>query len=193
LEKIKGVQVLIPIFRSMAIDLVIAGTGTFERELCTMAAGAANIKFLGRVGHQRLHGLYRHAVATLVPSLCYETFGLVVAESFAAETPVIVYAQSSLAEIVGTYGGGLSYRTSDELRDALHALLGDPALRQRLGREGRKAYEAEFAEDAFLRHYLDVVRTLLARKRDGQPLAGRIGAQSRLAGRQVFLTASAES
>lgn len=191
LEKIKGVQVLIPLFRALDVDLVIAGTGSFEGELRALAAGAANIKFLGRVGHQRLHGLYRHAVATIVPSLCYETFGLIVAESFATATPVVVYAQSSLAEIVGTYGGGLTYRTADELGAALRALLADPALRHRLGREGRTAYEAEFAEDAFLTHYLKLVRTLLARKRSGQPLAGAAASGSLLAGRQVFLTRDA--
>ncbi len=190
LEKIKGVQEIIPVFRTLGIDLLIAGSGTFEPDLRALAGDSPNIRFLGRVGHRRLHALYRQAVATVVPSLCYETFGLIVAESFAASTPVIVYAQSSLEEIVTAHGGGVMYRNGEELHAAIHRLSADPSVRERLGREGRAAYEAEFAEEAFLTHYLAVVEALLARKQSRQPLAGAVEAASaRMAGRQVFLDA----
>ncbi|MCK6554752.1 glycosyltransferase family 4 protein [Candidatus Binatia bacterium] len=189
LEKIKGVQALIPVLREMpAVDLVVAGNGGYEPALRRLAAGASNIVFLGRVDHARLQTLYRNALATLVPSLCYETFGLIVAESYSAGTPVVVFAQSSLEELVRAHGGGLLYRTADELRDALDQLRSDPALRQRLGREGRIAYEAEFAEDAFLDHYVGVVRALLANRRAGRPAVapdGR-GDDQRIAGRRVY-------
>lgn len=187
LEKIKGVQNLIPVFRSLDIDLIIAGGGTYEAELKAQAAGAENIRFLGRAAHEVLQAHYRHAVATLVPSLCYETFGVVAAESFSAGTPVIVYAQSSLEEIVKTHGGGLMYRTEGELRGAIEKLRGDAELRDRLGREGRAAYEAEFAEAPFLQNYLRVVRALLECKREGTPPA-RSGhaARDSFAGRPAF-------
>jgi glycosyltransferase involved in cell wall biosynthesis len=154
-----------------------------------MSGDAANIKFLGRVDHERLQELYRDAVATIVPSLCYETFGLIVAESFSARTPVIVYAQSSLAELVETHGGGLMYRTVEELRAAIDQLRSDPALRERLGRNGRTAYEAEFAEPAFLEHYVDLTRTLLTRKRNGAPAAEPSPPPDakRIAGRLAFV------
>src|SRR5262245_48697196 len=190
LERIKGVQVVIPVFRETPdVDLLIAGTGDFESELRAMSGDAANIKFLGRVDHERLQELYRDAVATVVPSLCYETFGLIVAESYSARTPVIVYAQSSLAELVETHGGGLMYRTVEELRAAIDQLRSDPALRERLGRNGRTAYEAEFAEPAFLEHYVDLTRTLLARKRNGAPAAEPSPPPDakRIAGRLAFV------
>jgi glycosyltransferase involved in cell wall biosynthesis len=190
LERIKGVQVIIPVFRERPdLELRIAGMGEFEPELRAMAAGATNIRFLGRVDHRQLQTLYRNALATVVPSLCYETFGLIVAESFSARTPVIVHAQSSLAELVDTHGGGLTYRNVEELRAAIEQLRNNPSLRERLGREGRAAYEAEFAEDAFLRHYVDLTRTLLARKRDGAPVAdpSAPAGANLLAGRQLFV------
>ncbi len=166
LERIKGVQQLIPLFRRLCgIDLVIAGTGTYERELRRLAEGSTNIRFEGSTDHPHLQSLYRHAVATIVPSLCYETFGIVVAESFSAGTPVIVRDQSSLKEIVGTHGGGIAYTTESELSDAIDRLRGDSTLRDQLGRQGRKAYEAEFAEAPFLKHYLAVVRGLLAQRK----------------------------
>ena len=191
LEKIKGVQEIIPVFRTMPeVDLRIAGSGDFEGALHALADGAPNIKFLGRLHHGQLQALYRGAVATVVPSLCYETFGLIVAESYSAMTPVIVRAQSSLAELVSTHGGGLMYRTPAELRAAIDRVLSDPALRARLVREGRAAYDAEFAEPAFLAHYLEVTRTLLAHKRGGRPAAALLAPGSTsVAGRPAFLAA----
>ena len=48
LEKIKGLQTLIPIFRSYPkAQLLIAGTGTYEPRLRQMAQGNHNIRFLG--------------------------------------------------------------------------------------------------------------------------------------------------
>ena len=165
LEKIKGLQRIIPLFRRLQdVHLIIAGTGTYERELRRIAGDSSNIHFEGPVNHPHLQSLYRNAVATVVPSLCYETFGIVVAESFSAGTPVIVRDQSSLREIVNTHGGGITFAVDDDLDDAIQRLLRDQVLRDRLGREGRKAYEAEFAEAPFLEHYLAVVRGLLTQK-----------------------------
>jgi glycosyltransferase involved in cell wall biosynthesis len=194
LEHIKGVQVIIPVFRDKPdVDLLVAGSGDFGPQLRALAAGAPNIKFLGRLDHPTLQGLYRNALATVVPSLCYETFGLIVAESFSTRTPVIVYAQSSLAELVDTHGGGLTYRDSAELRAAVDRLILDPVLRGRLGDEGRVAYEAEFSEGAFLNHYVEVVRSLLEAKRAGFPSHATADASSapRFAGRPIFFGAEA--
>ncbi len=165
LEKIKGVQTILPLFRRLTdVDLLIAGSGDYETELRRLADGADNIKFLGRVDQDVLHFLYENAIATVIPSICYETFGVVAAESFCARTPVVVYAQSSLEEIVKTHGGGIAYREEAELEDALRRLRFDTSLRQRLGEEGRAAYDIHFSEAPFMRNYLALVRELIERK-----------------------------
>jgi len=187
LETIKGGQTLIPVFRNLHdTDLLIAGDGTLEQELRRQANGAQNIKFLGRVDTDQLQNLYRNAIATLIPSLCYETFGVVAAESFANSTPVIAYAHSSLEEIVTNHGGGLTYRSQEALKNAIHRMLTDAALRQRLGREGRDAYEKEFSEAVFLRNYLAVIHNLLEQKRTFDFPRSKPGTESVFAGRTVF-------
>lgn len=189
LEKIKGVQTIIPAFRERSgVDLLIAGAGNYESKLRALAQGAANIRFVGRVDHVRLQALYRAALATIVPSLCYETFGVIVAESWSASTPVIVYRQSSLEELVTRHGGGLMYKTESQFAAAVDRLLADRTLRGNLGVEGKAAYDAEFAEQAFLPHYLSVVHDLLTCKRSGQLRAAEGGASERLiGGRPVFM------
>ncbi|MCP4262280.1 MAG: glycosyltransferase family 4 protein [Planctomycetes bacterium] len=166
LERIKGLQTIIPAFRDLPdVDLVVAGSGSYEEQLKLMAEGAPNIRFIGLKDVRQLQSLYRDAVATIVPSLCYETFGIIVAESFATRTPVIVRNHSSLREFIESYGGGFTFSTDVELRSAIDKLLCDKELRNRLGQQGRVAYDAEFGEGPFLEHYLTEVHRLLAAKR----------------------------
>lgn len=162
LEKIKGLQELIPVFRDYpSADLLVAGAGTYAAQLRSLASGMGNVRFLGRVEQQELAPLYRQALAVIVPSICYETFGIIVVESFAAGTPVIVNDLGALPELVRRHGGGLIYGATDELRHAMERLQQDTELRDRLGAEGKAAYLQEYAQKAFIDHYLDVVEQLL--------------------------------
>jgi glycosyltransferase involved in cell wall biosynthesis len=95
--------VLLARFRTYhAADLLIVGTGVNETELREGAKGLPHIHFLGWIEQHQLRELYRRAIAVLVPSLCDETFGLVLIEAFAARTPVIVHARGALPEVVHT-------------------------------------------------------------------------------------------
>jgi len=188
LEKVKGAQTIIPVLRARPeIDLLIAGVGSFQRELFALAGRARNIKFLGRVNRSDLQSLYLNCTATIVPSLGYETFGLVVAESFSAGAPVIVHAQGALAEMVSTYGGGLMYSDEQQLCDGIDRLRSDRSLREHLGREGRRAYEAQFTEDVHLKNYLGLARVLLANKRAGRTMNPALAPDGQtVAGLSVF-------
>jgi glycosyltransferase involved in cell wall biosynthesis len=75
LEKIKGLQNVIPIFKEKQnYDLLIAGDGEYMENLKELASDSPNIKFLGRVEQNCLRNLYREAIAVIVPSICLETF-----------------------------------------------------------------------------------------------------------------------
>jgi glycosyltransferase involved in cell wall biosynthesis len=76
---------------SAAPDLVIAGTGPKEAELRAAGARLASerVRWLGFVGYDDLPAVYGLADALVLPSLS-EPWGLVVNESLAAGTPVIV-------------------------------------------------------------------------------------------------------
>ena len=90
--------------------------------LRTQAASNPRIRFLGHVPQDALGALYVHAVACIVPSLVYETFGIIVIEAFMRKTPVIARDRGSLTEIVEDSGGGLVFRTEDELLAAVARL-----------------------------------------------------------------------
>lgn len=119
LEKAKGIHTVLPLFRKNGLRLKIAGAGEAEQELRAMAAGAPNIEFLGRVPFAELPSLYRRARATIVPSVCDETFGLVVLESLQQQTPVYVSPHGALPDLVAQTGGGRVFRTAEELGQML--------------------------------------------------------------------------
>jgi glycosyltransferase involved in cell wall biosynthesis len=158
LERLKGVQVLIDVFRDYrAADLVIVGEGTVEEELRRQAAGLENVRFLGRLHPSQLGPLYDGAVALLVPSIGYEVFGIVALEAFARRTPAIAHDLGALTEVIEDSGGGLLYRTIGELREAMDRLLGDEELRGRLGEQGYDAWRRLWSEDVHVAGYFDAI------------------------------------
>lgn len=158
LVKIKGLHTLFDVFREYGgADLVVAGDGAWGDELRSRARGLPNVRFLGHVHPDVLRGLYAGAVATLVPSLVYETFGFITLESLAQGTPVIARDLGAVGELVRESGGGYTYRTDAELLAAMAKLNDDPRLRAELGGKGHAAYVERWSEEPHLLSYLELV------------------------------------
>jgi glycosyltransferase involved in cell wall biosynthesis len=165
LEEIKGLQNVIPVFREQQkYDLLIAGDGEYRAHLAALAGDSSNIKFLGRLSQDELGSLYKSAVAVIVPSICFETFGIIIIEAFARKTPVIVNNLGALPEVVEDSGGGFVYETPEQLRQAMEKLAWDPDLRRDLGSKGHEAYLKYWNEDAHLAKYLATVDELKLRR-----------------------------
>ena len=158
LEKIKGLQTLIPVFRRYRhAQLWVAGTGEYEGALRAMAAGSPNIKFLGRQSGEQLRVLYEQAVATIVPSIWYEVFGIIILESFARKTPVIVSNMGGMPMVVRDSGGGVVFNTEAELIGAMDRLLKEPGLREQMGACGHRALREKWSADAHIPRYLGLI------------------------------------
>lgn len=165
LEKIKGLQTLIALWhRTHGFDLLVAGTGSYEGELRALAAQNPRIVFLGSKTQKELGGLYYHAIACLVPSIAYETFGMTSVEAFARKTPVVVRDLGALPEIIEDGGGGFVYRTDEELIDALNCLASSPELRRELGERGYRAFVDRWSRDAHLAEYFRYLDSAALRK-----------------------------
>ncbi len=159
LETIKGLQTLIDLWgRVPDADLLVAGTGTRENELRARAATNPRIRFLGAQSQRELGALYVHALACIVPSITYETFGIIIIEAFARKTPVIVRDLGALPEVVHESGGGFVYRDDDELLAAISRLVASPRLRGELGQSGYDAFIRLWSKEAHLQLYFDLLR-----------------------------------
>lgn len=85
------------------VRVLIAGQGP-ETEALHARAGALGLgetaRFLGRLSEEDLPVAFRAADLSIVPSVALEGFGLIVAESLAAGTPVLVTPVGGLPETV---------------------------------------------------------------------------------------------
>lgn len=164
LEKIKGFHEVIAAFaRYHDAELHIAGEGEYGEELRRLAAHNPRVKFLGRRSHDELGKLYRGAIATIFSSICYETFGMVIAESLAHHTPVIVNRIGAQNELVTESRGGLSYSGETEFLEAIRKMQHEPALRERLAETGNAHFLKHWSEDAHLDRYLEIIGRLRER------------------------------
>ena len=168
LELIKGLQTLIALWdRVPEADLLAAGAGDYEPELRRMAAGNPRIRFLGALPPGELGAFYYHALACIVPSLTYETFGLTSVEAFARKTPAIVRDLGALPEAVQDSGGGFVYRTDEELLQAIRRLAASPEVRAELGEKGYAGFVRWWSREAHMAVYLEVLNEA-ARKKFGE-------------------------
>ena len=175
LEQIKGLQDVLPHFGAQApADLLVVGTGNFESELRNQAATSPHVHFLGPRTPEAIRPLYRDAIATLVPSRCYETFGIVVLESFREGTPVIARRLGPLPEIVEPAGGGLLFETGEELAAALAHLATDRAARDRMGAAGHQALRERWLESCVLEQYFGIIGRI-AGERGRERVLQRLG------------------
>ncbi len=162
LEEIKGLQTVLPLWPRVAdawdVDLLIAGTGAMETELRAMTGDNPRIRFLGAQPQSALADLYVHAIGCIVPSLTYETFGIVMLEAFARKTPVIARRLGALPEVVEESGGGLTFGNDQELLAAIGTLVGSPATRDELGESGYAAFVAKWTRVPHLTRYFEIIQ-----------------------------------
>ncbi len=121
---------------------LVAGSGTHEAELHKQAEELGLMEhgtFLGWIGDDVLHSLYRIADLTVVPSI-YEPFGLVALEAMASGCPCIVADTGGLREVVPHEEAGLRFRAHDPeaLAEMAIRVLSDDELGRSLVAE---AYE----------------------------------------------------
>ena len=137
----KGFQVALEALPSLIenvgnVRFLVAGSGTHEAELKAQAEELGLMQhgtFVGWIGDDVLHSLYRIADLTIVPSI-YEPFGLVALEAMASGCPCIVADTGGLREVVPNENVGLRFTSRDPESLAMMAerVLTDDALRDRL-------------------------------------------------------------
>jgi glycosyltransferase involved in cell wall biosynthesis len=158
LERLKGAADAIDAMRSVPdADLLIAGDGAERKHLEELAQGMSNVRFLGRLGPGELSALLAGARAAVVPSLCYEVFGLSAVEAFACGTPAVLRDRGSLTELAAESGAALTFSTRDELVTALRTMLDDGPRRDELARRARAAYLEHWHPEVHLSRYFQIV------------------------------------
>ena len=144
------------------LKLIIIGddlSGNPDLRRTVVRSGVQNdVRFLGFIPIEVLRTFYDEAKIFVFPSL-YEGFGLPPLEAMAHGTPVVTSNVSSLPEVVGSAAVLVNPENVFEIMRALHRVLVDPVLRERMKERGYQQV-AKFSWDASVRHILDVYRQI---------------------------------
>jgi glycogen(starch) synthase len=144
-----------------AVRFLVAGSGTHEAELRDQAQRlglSEHGAFLGWIGDDALHSLYRIADLCVVPSI-YEPFGLVALEAMASGCPCIVADTGGLREVVPSGEGG----DAEHLGVMIERLLVDTELRDRLVTEASE-HVLRFDWDDIAQRTHTIYSDLMARR-----------------------------
>lgn len=165
LEPMKGIDTLIEAFGKVrsahgGATLRIVGAGSERARLEKLAAGIDGVTFAGAVKHDDVAREY--AAAEIFCGLSRsEALGNVFLEAQAAGCAVVGTTVGGIPDIVHDGVTGILVPPDDAAAaaEALTRLLGDPALRADLAREGR-ANAADYDWDAIAARYEAVYREL---------------------------------
>jgi glycosyltransferase involved in cell wall biosynthesis len=132
----KGVGILVEAHQGMAhkAPLVLIGRSVESG----LVPERSDIISLGLLSHGAVLAAWRRCAVGVVPSITPESFGLVALEAMAAGVPVVASRVGGLRDVVADGEAGILVAPGDagELGAALDRLLGDGALRERLGAGG---------------------------------------------------------
>jgi len=126
--------------------------------------GVPGIVHLGSLTSEAVRGEMKRALALVVPSIWYETFGMVAIEAFASATPVIASRIGSLAALVREGHTGLLFEPGNarDLADKLAWALAHPDEMAAMGRNARARYETEFSPKVNYRRLMEIYGEAIA-------------------------------
>lgn len=143
----KGVDVLLEAWRKRSIlPLKILGDGPQAALLKKQAQGLDQIEFLGFVSPDRCGEYMKGAKFLIIPSLCYENFPRVIAESYSYGVPVLASSFGGFPEIVTDQETGLLFRPgdTDDLLNKVGWLLSHEDQRRGMQQNIRKVYATTY-------------------------------------------------
>lgn len=150
----KGLQTLLEAWKQLpAWELRVVGDGPLQPALETRSAELGlPVTFLGYRARQQVLDIVGNAAALIVPSECFETFGLVVIEAYACGTPVLASRIGSLAELVREGKTGATFRPGDpaDLAATVRRVIGDAGLLSRMRKFAREEFENRYTQGANL-------------------------------------------
>ena len=146
LEKRKGLRYLLDAYSRLKWDqpdirLLVVGPGNPDKESHRILSARAlqDVEFIGPVSEKDLARYYATADIFCSPATGSESFGIVLLEAMAAGKPVVASDIDGYASIVNNGEQGLLFppKNAEALSKSLSTLVQDPALRRRMGEDGK--------------------------------------------------------
>lgn len=163
LSEEKGVSTLLKSWQGLTETLSIIGDGPLAA-LVKRRSKSQNIRWLGYLEREKLFAELQSARFVVIPSQCFENFPLIVAESFAAGTPVVAARIGALSETVINGQTGLLCDAFDQndLRKKIKWAFDHPNDMELMGRLARKQFDRYYTPSANYRQLMRIYRAALS-------------------------------
>lgn len=166
---------------------IFVGRLSVEKGICVLSAAASivnctidvvgegsipvqsGLNLIGKLEKEQVTELLKISPFLVMPSICYETFGMVLIEAFACGTPVICSRLGSMAEIVEDGVTGLHFNPGDpeDLAVKINYLLANPAVSKQMGENARQEYLKKYTPEKNLEMLLDIYQQAIIESRSG--------------------------
>jgi glycosyltransferase involved in cell wall biosynthesis len=120
LSELKGIRLLLEAFKriekkNLILEVYGSGDENYLKSLKRLAKEDDRINFRGKYNSEQLANIYQKIDLLIIPSLCYETFSMVLHESLAFNVPALVSGIGALAEKIQNGKNGLTFLPGDAL------------------------------------------------------------------------------
>lgn len=115
----KGLKTLLKAMKLLPreIALHIAGSGKYDESRQFIEDNSlSNIKILGQISKDELKDEYKNCISVIMPSECFESFGMVNIEAAAYGKPSIVSDAGGLKDVADNNLTGLVFKATDEVQ-----------------------------------------------------------------------------
>lgn len=161
----KGIHILIQAMKGINATLLIVGDGPLRKQLEKIVIQEEvkeRVIFIGKVSS--LLPYYYASEFLVLPSISRsESFGIVQLEAMACKKPVISTELGTGTSWVNHHNvTGLVIKPGDpgELRQSINFLLANPSLKIKLGENGRKRVEKQFAAETMALKTLEIYKQI---------------------------------
>jgi len=158
----KGVKYLVKAARKIKeAEIVILGEGPERASLEQRAKdyGLTNIHFLGHLGSSDdLNKFYKRAAVFVAPSVWDEPLGLVILESMASRTPVVVTRKGGIPLAVkdGVNGYFVRPRNASEIAEKVNLLLSNEDKRRKMADNARRIAVEKFSWELIAHRFISM-------------------------------------
>jgi len=162
----KGIRTLLQAWQLIGdrLPLLIVGDGPLGPDVAAAAGNTPGVTWIGKRAPKDIVPLLREATCLVFPSECYETFGRVIVEAFAAGTPVVAAGHGAAAELVADGITGVHFHPGDasDLAAKVIQLHSQPVLRGAMRAAARSDFENRFTADVNYQSLLAIYQRALA-------------------------------
>lgn len=161
----KGIDTLLKAWLSLEAPLRVIGGGPMLDRVRAMTH--PQLTSLGHQSPEVIAEEMARASVLVMPSICYETFGLVIVEAFSHELPVIASRLGAMAEIIEDGVTGLHFRPgdSDDLAEKVRWAMDHPEDMRRMGVNARRVYEEKYTPEVNYRKLIAIYEEAIRQPR----------------------------